>query len=142
MIQIGNNPYAKSGDSSPMGTRPRLDTGRLGIDVIAYTSPTVLRKAIGAAGRGTPMRSRAYETWTGSKVTISRNDGTVPAGVDGESIEFPSPLEISIRPGALRIRVPKERPGTKSAWPRLDWRLVARLWSILLGGDTDPSASV
>jgi hypothetical protein len=57
----------------------------------------------------------------------------VRAGVDGEALEFPSPLEISIEPGALRVRVPKDRPGPKRGWPHLDRRIVGLLWSIATG---------
>jgi diacylglycerol kinase family enzyme len=102
LVQIANNPYASPDEPSPAGTRPRLDTGMLGVDVVAYTSMNELR-------------------------------GLVRAGVDGEAVEFPSPVEISIVPGALRVRLPKDRPGPKIGWPRLDRRIVARLWSIVVG---------
>jgi hypothetical protein len=82
---------------------------------------------------GTTIRSKAYRSWTGRKLRISSKDGVVRAGVDGEAVEFPSPVEISIEPRALRIRVPKDRPGPKVGWPRLDRRIALRLWAIVLG---------
>ena len=84
------------------------------------------------------IRSTAYRSWTGQRIKITSRDGVVRAGVDGEALEFPSPLEISIAPATLRVRVPKDRPGPKVGWARVDRRIVARLWAILLGrGDPE-----
>jgi diacylglycerol kinase family enzyme len=137
LVQIANNPYAGPDDPAPAGTRPRLDTGELGVDVVAYRSGNELRGLVAEALRGTTIRAKAYRSWRGRSLRISSDDGVVRAGVDGEAIEFPSPVDISIAPGALRIRVPKDRPGPKIGWPRLDTRIVIRLWSILAGADSD-----
>jgi diacylglycerol kinase family enzyme len=139
LVQIANNPYASPDEPSPAGTRPRLDTGMLGVDVVAYTSMNELQALVAEVLRGTTIRSRAYRSWKGRKVRISSKDGVVRAGVDGEAVEFPSPVEISIVPGALRVRLPKDRPGPKIGWPRLDRRIVARLWSIVVGAPHAPS---
>jgi diacylglycerol kinase family enzyme len=88
---------------------------------------------VAEALRGSTIRSTAYRSWKGRKVRISSKDGVVRAGVDGEAVEFPSPIEISILPRALRVRLPKDRPGPKIGWPRLDRRIVVRLWSIVVG---------
>jgi diacylglycerol kinase family enzyme len=133
LVQVANNPYAGPDDASRAGTRPRLDTGVLGVDAVAYRSPTELRGLVAEAIGGAAIRSKAYRSWTGRKLRVSSNDGVVHAGVDGEAVEFPSPVDISIAPGALRVRVPKDRPGQKIGWPRLDRRIVIRLWSILIG---------
>jgi diacylglycerol kinase family enzyme len=135
LVQVANNPYAKPDEPSPAGRRPRLDTGMLGIDVVAYKSPTELRALVAAAASGAVDRAGAYQSWTGERVRVRSKDGTVRAGVDGESIEFPSPLHISIRPRALRIRVPRNRPGPKTAWPRIDHTMMRDLWSIVTDGD-------
>jgi diacylglycerol kinase family enzyme len=147
LVQIANNPYAGPDDPAPAGTRPRLDTGELGVDVVAYKNTTQLGDLVAQALAGTTIRSKAYHSWTGSRVRVSAPDGVVRAGVDGEAVEFPSPLEISIAPASLRVRVPKERPGPKVGWPRLHRRIVVRLWEIMLGrrdagvlDDAPPSA--
>lgn len=133
LVQIANNPYAAPDDAAPLGSRPRLDTGTLGIDVVAYTSSRELRAMLRNEGKRGPGHATAYRSWTGARVTVASKDGTVPAGVDGEHIEFASPLEVSIRPGALRIRLPRDRPGPKAGWPRFDYRVVPRLWRALTG---------
>jgi diacylglycerol kinase family enzyme len=137
LVQVANNPYAKPDEPSAAGTRPRLDTGTLEVDVVAYKNPAELRALVAAASMGAVERAGAYQRWTGERVRVRSNskEGTVRAGVDGESIEFPSPLDISIRPGALRVRVPKDRPGPKTGWPRLDGIVARHLWSIVTAGD-------
>jgi diacylglycerol kinase family enzyme len=130
VVQVANNPYAKDDEPAPAGTRPRLDTGVLGVDVVAYRTPAELRRLVVAAGEGKLDRTTTYRSWTGRRLRVRSRDGTVRAGVDGESIEFPSPLEITIRPRALRLRVPKDRPGPKVGWPRVDPTVVRELWSI------------
>ena len=133
LVQVANNPYAGPDDPAPAGTRPRLDTGKLGVDVVAYKNTTQLGDLVAQAIAGTTIRSKAYRSWTGQRIRISSRNGVVRAGVDGEAVEFPSPLEISIAPATLRIRVPKDRPGPKVGWPRLDGRMVRRLWRVLVG---------
>lgn len=53
--------------------------------------------------------------------------GVVPAGIDGESVVLPAPVVCRISPGALRVRVPRHRPGTPPNRPPADWRRVLRL---------------
>jgi diacylglycerol kinase family enzyme len=133
LVQVANNPYAGPDDPSPAGTRPRLDTGRLGVDVVAYRNATELGDLVADALAGRTIRSKAYRSWTGRRIRISARAGVVHAGVDGETVAFPSPLEIAIAPAALRIRVPRNRPGPKVGWPRLHRRIVLHLWSIAIG---------
>jgi len=133
VVQVANNPYAGPDDPAPAGTRPRLDSGKLGVDVVAYKNTGQLGDLVAQAIAGTTIRSKAYRSWTGQEIRISSRNGVVRAGVDGEAVEFPSPLEISIAPATLRIRVPKDRPGPKVGWPRLDGRMVRRLWRVVVG---------
>ncbi|HTG48596.1 MAG TPA: diacylglycerol kinase family protein [Actinomycetota bacterium] len=133
LVQVANNPYAAPEDPAPAGTRPRLDTGLLGIDVVAYRDPAELRALVAAAATGSTRRAAAYRHWTGPRLRVGSADGTVRAGVDGEAIDFPSPLEIAIRPGALRVRVPHDRPGPKASWQRVDRLVLTDVWNVLVG---------
>ncbi|MEU3514736.1 diacylglycerol kinase family protein [Streptomyces sp. NPDC006654] len=58
---------------------------------------------------------------------VGARGGTVPAGIDGESVVLPAPVVCRISPGALRVRVPRHRPGTPPNRPPADWRRVLRL---------------
>jgi diacylglycerol kinase family enzyme len=133
LVQIANNPYAVPDEPAPPGTRPRLDTGVLEVDVVAYKDLAGMRELIAAAARGSPAEARCYSSWTGTTVRVSSKTGTVRAGVDGEAVEFPSPVEVSIRPKALRIRVPRQRPGPKRGWPVIDRHVARQLWHISRG---------
>lgn len=116
-----------------MGSRSRLDTGVLGVYVVAYKTAAELRELVAAARRSLD-RATAYRSWIGTRVRILSRTGTVRAGVDGEAIDFASPLDIAIRPHALRVRVPKDRPGHRGGWPRVDRPIVMmELWAIASG---------
>lgn len=40
-----------------------------------------------------------------------------------------TPVRCSIQPLALRVRVPRDRPGVPDAKPQIDWK---RLWQMAL----------
>jgi diacylglycerol kinase family enzyme len=57
-------------------------------------------------------------------------DGDVPeidVGIDGEAVSLPGPVRCSIRPGALRVRVPRQRPGVPPPQARMDWTRLRQL---------------
>jgi diacylglycerol kinase family enzyme len=94
VVLVSNNPYALDNPLAP-GTRPALDTGRLGIVVL------------GAPGDTSPGPGRA---WTAPRLQVSA-PAAVPAGVDGEAVELSPPLRFAIRPAALRVRISSRHPG-------------------------------
>jgi hypothetical protein len=94
VVLISNNPYALDRPPAP-GTRPRLDSGRLGIVVI---DPP------GKAPR------RPGRAWTATSVHIDAPE-PVHAGIDGEAIELTAPLQIRSLPAALRVRISSHHPG-------------------------------
>ncbi|WP_328467704.1 diacylglycerol kinase family protein [Actinoplanes sp. NBC_00393] len=120
-VLISNNPYAAD-DVAGLGERPRLDGGKLG--VLAVT----VRGAADAAGliseRG---RARALTVRSTAEAVVDADAPTVPVGVDGEALLLPTPVHCTIRPGALRVRVPRHRPGVRPARPELDWARLRRL---------------
>jgi diacylglycerol kinase family enzyme len=93
VVLVSNNPYALDRPVAP-GTRPRLDSGRLGVVVIdpPGTPPPLVR------------------AWTGTSVAL---DGPAPvhAGIDGEAVDLETPLDIEIVPAALRVRISARHPG-------------------------------
>jgi diacylglycerol kinase family enzyme len=94
VVLVSNNPYALD---RPLvtGTRPTLTGGRLGILVL--DPPDDPRRRPGRAWNATSVEIRAPKP--------------VHAGVDGEAVELRPPLEIAIRPGALRVRISASHPG-------------------------------
>jgi hypothetical protein len=54
----------------------------------------------------------------------------VPVGIDGETVRLRTPVRCTIRPGVLRVRLPRDRPGVRPPRGRLDW---ATLWGLAVG---------
>ena len=117
-VLISNNPYG-AGDLAGWGRRPQLDGGRLG--VLAVT----VHDAAQAAGLLRGRRgSNALLERTAPEVVITSDAPLLPVGVDGEAVTLPTPVRCTTRPGALRVRVPRNRRA-----PRLDldWHELRRL---------------
>ncbi|WP_435974902.1 diacylglycerol/lipid kinase family protein [Streptomyces sp. Qhu_M48] len=53
--------------------------------------------------------------------------GSIAVAVDGEALILPTPVVCTLRPRALRVLVPRQRPGAIEPRPRLDWRRVIDL---------------
>ena len=94
VVLVSNNPYAL--DLPPLvGTRPALDSGRLGIVVLdAPRDPRY--------GPGRAWTAPSYQLTAGEPVAV---------GVDGEAITLDPPLRFRIRPAALRVRISSRHPG-------------------------------
>jgi diacylglycerol kinase family enzyme len=139
LIQVGNNPYEHR-SVRYAGRRPRLDTGELGVDVVRFSGPRELRRLIGDLERGA-RKIGPLHTWTAPSLTVTDRDGEVAAGVDGEYLTFPSPLEIASRPGVLRIRVPSKREPPLTQVPRGPVQILRSLWSVARGSEPDLEAT-
>lgn len=119
-LLVSCNPYDAGWYGS--GRRPRLDTGTLG--VIGLTVRTAAQAA-DLALRG--ERSTALTEMTAHEVVVAADTDTVRAGVDGEALTLPVPVRCRVIPGALRIRVPRERPGAPPPRQAVDWRRLGAL---------------
>jgi diacylglycerol kinase family enzyme len=88
VLLVSNNPYAVERPAVP-GTRPRLDTGRLGVVVL---------------DRPVEPPHRAARAWTAAQLDVEAG-AAIHAGRDGEPITLDPPLRFVSRPGALRLRI-------------------------------------
>ncbi|WP_082899638.1 diacylglycerol/lipid kinase family protein [Rhodococcus phenolicus] len=113
-ILVSNGPYTTD-DLAGLGRRTRLDRGRLGVVAIAVSGA---RQAVGLLNRA---RSRGLVQRTATEVVVDADAPDIPVGVDGESLRVPTPVRCTITPGALRVRVPRNRPGVRVPAPALDW---------------------
>jgi hypothetical protein len=55
--------------------------------------------------------------WSTTEFVVD-SDGPVRVGIDGEAVEVPSPVVFRVRPGALRVRIPRTAPGQSPAAAR------------------------
>ncbi|HEY2080712.1 MAG TPA: diacylglycerol kinase family protein [Streptosporangiaceae bacterium] len=113
-LLVANNPYG-SGDIAGLSRRVRLDRGTLGVVGVQVDSP---QQAVGLL-RG--RRARGLSLLTATKVEITANTPQVPVGIDGEAVMMPTPVLCTVRPGALRVRVPRDRPGASPREVPMDW---------------------
>ena len=119
-VLVSNNAYSTS-DILGLGHRPRLDTGRLG--VIAVTVDSAARAA-------ELLRGRGVSVLTADEVVVNADASKIPVGIDGETVTMPTPVRCTIQPRALRVRVPRDRPGVRPAKPQLDWSTLRQLASL------------
>ncbi len=118
-VLVSNNPYGRA-DLAGMGRRPRLDLGTLG--VLGVRVDSALQAAGLLRGAGGPGVVIA----TAEEVTVTADVEAIPVGVDGEALILSTPVRCTSRPGALRVRVPRDRPG-RLPRPSMDWGQVRRL---------------
>lgn len=120
-LLVSNNPYA---GADPLGAdrRPRLDTGTLGVIGIRVTGTADAAEValLGAQARG-------LNVLTSREVVVEADEESIPVAVDGEALTLSTPVRCRLRAGALRVRVPRNRPGTRTPPPRADWRRVTAL---------------
>ncbi|WP_199288516.1 diacylglycerol/lipid kinase family protein [Thermomonospora amylolytica] len=119
-VLVSNNPY-RTGDPAGLGRRERLDAGVLGVLGVTVDS------AAQAAGLLRGGHAPGLTVLTAGEVVVDADASEVPVGVDGEALVLPVPVYCRVRPGALRVRVPRRRPARPRAGPPLDWRQLVRL---------------
>ncbi|MEU9859874.1 diacylglycerol kinase family protein [Streptomyces sp. NPDC047971] len=120
-ILVTNNPYATP-DPMAAGLRPRLDRGRLGVLALRLEGAV---HAADLAIRGS--RSQGLNFLTARHVEVTAGTDTIPVAVDGEALTLPTPVVCTVRPRALRVLVPRQRPGTEAPSSPLNWRWVTAL---------------
>jgi diacylglycerol kinase family enzyme len=113
VVLVSNNPYVLN--RPPLGSRPALDSGLLGILVL--DEPDDRQYPPGRA-------------WSAPFLEVSAA-APVHAGIDGEAVDLSAPLRFAVRPAALRVRISSRHPGAspaarfppatslRAAWPAL-----------------------
>jgi diacylglycerol kinase family enzyme len=119
-LLVANNPYG-TGDIAGLGRRIRLDRGILGVVSVTVSSAG---QAVGLL-RG--RHAAGLKVLTAKQIKITADVPQIPVGVDGESILMPTPVICTISPGALRVWVPRDRPGVPAPKPPVDWTRLRRL---------------
>jgi len=123
-VLVSNNQYGM-GDIAGLGRRARLDRGTLGMFAVTVSS------AVQAAGLLRGQSSRGLTSLAGREVVIDADAAQIPVGVDGEALVLDTPVRCVVQPGALRVRVPRDRPGVPDPTPVMDWN---RVWRMALTG--------
>jgi diacylglycerol kinase family enzyme len=125
-VLVSNGPYG-SHDLAGLGRRTRLDRGVLGAVALSASST---REAVGLLRRAT---KRGLVQRTAVEVVVDADVPAIPVGVDGEALMLPTPVRCTVEPAALRVLVPRKRPGVPPAQPALD---LVRLRELAFGRRT------
>ncbi len=119
-LLVANNPYG-TGDVAGLSRRARLDRGLLGVVGVK------VRNARQAADLLRGKNAVGLRVLTTTKIEISADAAQIPVGVDGEAVSVSTPVTCTISPSALRVWVPRDRPGVPAPEPAVNW---SRLWSL------------
>jgi diacylglycerol kinase family enzyme len=119
-LLVANNPYGTV-DIAGLIRRARLDAGVLG--VIGVKVRNVQQAVDLLRGR----RAVGVRVLSAKKIEITADAPQIPVGVDGEALSMSTPVVCTISPGALRVWVPRDRPGIVPPKPPINW---ARLWHL------------
>ena len=121
-LLVASNPY-ETGDIAGLGRRARLDRGELGVVAVN----------VGSAGQAVGLlrgrHSDGVRVLTARAVVVTSEADQIPAGIDGEAVWLPVPVQCTILPGALRVRVPRDRPGVPPPKPAISLPRLRRLAS-------------
>jgi diacylglycerol kinase family enzyme len=119
-VLVSNNVYGM-GDIAGLGRRARLDRGTLGLFAVTVAS------AVQAAGLVRGTQSRGLTRLAEREVVVDADTSQIPVGVDGEALVLDTPVRCTVQPAALRVRVPRDRPGVPDPKPIMDWKRLRQL---------------
>ncbi len=128
-VLVSVDPYG-TGDVAGLGRRTTLDSGLLGVVAVRVESA---RQAIRLLYRAS---DRGLTVLAAPEVVITADAPQIPVGVDGEAVTMPTPVRCVIRPQALRVRVPRTRPGMAHHRAHWSWLRLRRLASFRATGKT------
>jgi diacylglycerol kinase family enzyme len=112
VVQVSNNPYGRTAGSR--ANRPALDTGRLGVIALEIKDDRAAAAFLTAAGAGRPERFGGLDAWEPETLEVT-STGPIDMGLDGEAVQMASPLLFTVRPHALRVRLPEHAVGLSPA---------------------------
>ena len=131
MLQVSNGPYGST--VTGLSSRPRLDTGRLGVFALLVPDGLAATRFIADFAAGRADRFEGYMTWDTPSLTVE-SGGPVAVGLDGEALEMEPPLVFTSRPGVLRIRRHAQAIGYSPAALSVPLRtLSADVWRVAIG---------
>jgi diacylglycerol kinase family enzyme len=140
VLLVSNNPYRGLVGLDGTGRRVSLDGGELGVLVLAAEDADQLAAAARRVSLGADLEQvPGCDQWTAPALRIDSGQAQILAGVDGEALELPTPLEVRIVPGGLRVIVPVGTPATPAPTDRLlSVQALGSLAEIAGGVDAGP----
>jgi diacylglycerol kinase family enzyme len=133
LLMISNNPYELQ-RPRVAGSRPRLDTGMLGILSASLQDANEIARFVTLMTIGQEWRTEDVRQWSAATFQVD-SAGPVALGIDGEAVRMTPPLRFESRPGALRVRLPVTASGLSpsAAAVGMSSRDLRRLVAIAVG---------
>ncbi len=107
LIMVSNNPYI-SGLSPDSFQRRVIDSGELGVMAVNTDTGAAAAALLARAALGVVKRDPHLHEFACTEFQVRSRSGSAFAGVDGEALDLPTPLEFRIHPGGLKLLVPSE----------------------------------
>jgi diacylglycerol kinase family enzyme len=133
LILVSNNPYQLD-RLAGMGSRPQLDTGKLGIVTLDIKNAAQAAELLSLEAVGQVRRFKGWMEWSAPEFDVD-SSAAVAAGIDGEAVMLDPPLRFRIVPAALHVRLPPTSVGLSAAAlkPGLTGSGIGNLWRIAAG---------
>ena len=131
LLLVSNNPYqlARLGGG---GIRERIDGGVLGIAFVRVETRADVETLAALEAASQVQRFARWSEWTAPEFEVL-SSGPVEIGVDGEALTLQPPLHFVIRPGALKVRLPRTALSRSPAIRVMGKSTVIALWQTVLG---------
>jgi diacylglycerol kinase family enzyme len=113
LVLVSNNPYELDRLSGG-GTRPRLDTARLGIVAITIADAAQAAALVALEAVRQVRRFPGWLEWTAAEFEVESGH-RVAIAIDGEALAMDPPLRFRVLPGALTVRLPAGATGRSPA---------------------------
>jgi diacylglycerol kinase family enzyme len=130
VIQVSNGPYGTT--TAGITSRPRLDTGKLGVFSLVVPDAVSATRAIAALTTATPALYEGYLSWETPVFEVT-SGAPIAVGLDGESLEMDPPLVFRSRPSVLRLRLPLRAIGYSPAARATGIKGLWGLWRVVSG---------
>ena len=105
VVLIANNAYSLK-TMADLGSRARLDEGRLHAYVIEAVDRRALLALLAKTARGRAEEAKGWTEWAASSFRVDSAHPRIHTAIDGEPVVLEPPLEFAIRPRELRVLVP------------------------------------
>ena len=116
------------------GSRPRLDTGELGIVAVEIANAAQAAALLSLNALGQLSRFEGWLEWSAEEFEVL-SSGPVATGIDGEAVTLEPPLRFTIAPAALTVLMPPTAIGLSPAalQPGFNSATLRDLWQIASG---------
>ncbi|MGZ6690028.1 MAG: diacylglycerol/lipid kinase family protein [Solirubrobacteraceae bacterium] len=133
LILVSNNRYVLD-RLGGIGSRPSLDTGRLGIVTVHVANAAQAAKLVSLNAARQLSRFEGWREWSATEFEVA-STAPVATGIDGEAVVLEPPLRFTIVPGALTVLLPPTVPGLSPAalQPGFTSSTLRDLWQIAAG---------